>query len=138
MTATRKDSIFTAIAHRWKAQCGNPQSHTGEVTHEERQKTFEKPAKAAAKCTSMPKTRVLRVRLVKGLRVSMWVWLALLVIRHFCPEVQEQIPAVYQFMDNVALPILDWLYAIVMKGVQWFTSLPGVRSVLEALKNLAM
>lgn len=162
MTITRKESVFTAIAHRWNYIFGkekkvlhyeagkpNVETHnlvTGEVTHEEGTKaktytTFEKvnhPAKAVAKCTSMPRTRVLRVRLVKGLKVTIWLELALLVVRHFCPEIQEQIPAVYQFLDGVALPIINWLYAIVLKAVQWLISQPMIQNILEMLKNLAM
>lgn len=81
--------------------------------------------------------RVLRVRLVKGIKISIWLELVLLVVRHFCPEVQEQIPAVYQFLDSVTLPIINWLYAIVMKLAQWLLSQAAVQNVLEALKDLA-
>lgn len=162
MTITRKESVFTAIAHRWNCLIGkekkvlhyeagkpNVETHnlvTGEVTHEEGTKaksytTFEKvthPAKAVAKYPSMPRTRVLRVRLVKGLKVTIWLELALLVVRHFCPEIQEQIPAVYEFLDNIALPVINWLYAVAMKVVQWIVSQPVIQNILEMLKNLAM
>lgn len=86
---------------------------------------------------TVTQNRVLRVRLVKGLKISIWLEIVLLVVRHFCPEVQEQIPAVYQFLDSVALPIINWLYAIVMKLAQWLLSQPAVQNVLEALKNIA-
>ena len=74
----------------------------------------------------------------RGFRMTFWFELALLVIRHFVPEIEEQIPAVYAFIDNIMLPIINWMYAIAMKAAQFVMSDEGIATILEWLSNLAM
>ena len=98
------------------------------------------PAKAIStpKAVAVPVAKPIRVHLAKGLKISIWLEIALLVARHFVPEIEEQLPAVYDFLDTVALPIINWLYAIGMKCVNWLMSQGWIANIIEFLRNLAV
>lgn len=91
--------------------------------------TFEKVPSAS---------KTIRVRITRGLKISIWLEVALLVVRHFAPEVEAQLPSVYRFLDDVALPIINWLYAIGLKGIELLMSQAWIASIIELLRNLAM
>lgn len=90
------------------------------------------------KAENVPVAKSVRVRLVNGLKISIWLEVALLVARHFVPEIEEQLPAVYSFLDSVALPIINWLYAFAMKCVNWLMSQEWIANIIEFLRNLAV
>ena len=145
-------SIFAKVRHEIRyllgkeTKSGKPKivSHNGENGKETIQEGTEAKywtnyADATpAKAVSVPVAKSVRVRLIAGLKISIWLEVALLVARHFVPEIEEQLPAVYSFLDSVALPILNWLYAIGMKCVNWLMSQEWIANIIEFLRNLAV
>lgn len=75
--------------------------------------------------------------LTRGMKINLWFVLALLVVRHFVPEIAEEISAVYEFLDTVVLPIVNWLYTVSLKVVNQFIHEGWVAKLLEILRNLA-
>lgn len=69
---------------------------------------------------------------------SLIISMILLVARELFPELAKKIPAVYQLIDTYELPIINWLYAVLIKAISWFISLPLIANALEWLKSLAM
>ena len=61
----------------------------------------------------------------------------LFAARHFVPEVEEALPHLYQFLDGVVIPVLDWIYSISMKFINMLIEEPLVAKFLEALRSLA-
>lgn len=116
--------------------------HTGEVkglhegTDPKTTSTYKKvmppsPPKETKKA-KLPKINVLN-----GFKFSIRLEVLLLVIRHFAPEVAEELPAVYKFLDAVMLPVINWLYAVAMNLIQFVVEWPWVQAILEWLQNLA-
>ena len=66
------------------------------------------------------------------------ITIILLVVRELFPQLATKIPAAYQFIDTYQLPFLNWFYAVAIKAISWFLSLPLVVDAVEWLKNLAM
>jgi len=61
---------------------------------------------------------------------------AMIAIRHFIPEMETQLPGVYKLLDEVAIPVINWLYAMACKVYITFANLPVVENVLDILANL--
>ena len=72
----------------------------------------------------------------KTFKITFWLELALLALRHFCPEVAETMPHVYMFLDTVAVPVFDWCWALLLNAIEWLTSLPFVVKLLELAQNM--
>ena len=75
---------------------------------------------------------------IKVPKVSLWFMLALLVARELVPGIEEHIPAVYAFVDTIAVPVVNWVYAIATKLLEWIASLPLLETILGWLASLAM
>ena len=61
----------------------------------------------------------------------------LFAARHFVPEIEEALPHLFQFLDVVVCPVLDWIYACCMKFINILVSDPLVAKILEFLRSLA-
>lgn len=94
-------------------------------------------AKEGYKKITLPKF-TLKTGKLKVPKVSLWFMLALLAAREFVPGIEEHIPAVYGFLDSFAVPVVNWVYAIAAKLLNWVASLPLIETILEWLASLAM
>ena len=65
------------------------------------------------------------------------VVMLLFAARHFVPEIEEALPHLFQFLDVVVCPVLDWIYACCMKFINILVSDPLVAKILEFLRSLA-
>lgn len=69
-------------------------------------------------------------------KITFWLEIALLALRHFCPEVAEAMPHAYLFLDTVAVPVFDWVCALLLNAVEWLASLPFFAKLLELAQNV--
>lgn len=116
-------TIRSELLHWWEVIKGNEKvekdsdgnriftvTEVGKSRAMAKEKAMQKEADAKAasntKEVSAPITRPIRVRLFRGLRISILLPIALLVIRELVPGVAESLPHVYEFLDSVIVPIL--------------------------------
>lgn len=79
-----------------------------------------------------------RVRRHRRIRFSLLLPIALLVLRHIVPEVAEEIPYVYEFLDNVVVPIIEWVYKLGMKVFTLLMEQAWFANIIEFFANLAV
>ncbi|MBQ9280105.1 MAG: hypothetical protein IJ215_03565 [Clostridia bacterium] len=77
-----------------------------------------------------------RVRNV--VRFSLLMPVLLLVLRHYLPEIEQDIPYVYQFLDRVMIPIIEWAHKLGLKAINWLTAQEWVANVIQTIANLAV
>lgn len=75
--------------------------------------------------------------LLRPRRPSIFPLLALLVARHLIPEIQEDIPLIYELYDEVVIPVWEWGAGALLNGLEWFCSLPWMEKLLELLSRIA-
>ena len=103
----------------------------------------QKAATKAAKVSSTPvticQTAPLRVRMCNGAlsALSIVFPVALLVIRSIVPEVAEALPNTYQFLDTVIIPMIEWLYAAALNGVEALMQQEWFQEILQFLASFA-
>ena len=73
----------------------------------------------------------------RAFKFTFWLEIALLALRHFCPEVAEAMPHAYLFLDTVAIPVFDWGCALLLNAIEWLTSQPFFVKFLELAQKVA-
>ena len=93
--------------------------------------TYEEISKSEAVSVAKP----VNVHFRRGLGLVMPI--ALLVVRHFVPEISESLPHVYALLDEIVIPIIDWSYKLCMKVLNIFVQKEWFQKIIETLANLA-
>lgn len=75
---------------------------------------------------------------MKRVGVSLKLILLLLVVREFCPNAVEAIQPVYDFLDAVMLPVINWVYRIGLKVVYELLEMEFFAHIIQFLNNLAL
>lgn len=75
-------------------------------------------------------------KVARGVRIMLIFAIVLLVVRHFIPSIEDVLPAPFYLLDEFVVPILNWLYAMFAKILEYITSLPVIERVLASLRNL--
>ena len=79
-----------------------------------------------------------RHRIRNVVHISMLMPILLLVIRHYIPEIEQNIPHVYQFLDQVAIPIIEWSYQLGLKAFHWLMNQEWFANIIQVLADLAV
>ena len=75
-------------------------------------------------------------RIGRSLRRSILLVIFLLLARHFVPELGESLSGVYLLIDNFVVPVLNWCFGILYKGLNWALNLPIISNIVEFLSNI--
>ena len=85
-------------------------------------------------------TTLCRVRVRKMPRLSIWLPLALIVLRMIFPEIEGTLPHVYMLLDEVVIPFIEWLYKLVvtlfrslMNNEFFMNTMNGIVTALEGV-----
>ena len=136
---TENGQTYYTVTEKGRARAlAKEQKMADKAAAKEQKAATKAAAKTAATPVAITQTSPLRVSMPRSFpAISIVFPVALLVIRAIVPEVAEALPHTYAFLDQVIIPMIEWLYAAALNAFEALMQQEWFQEILQFLASFA-